>query len=110
MHVWLVAQGASEENFAVFVKEFGFPWSSQQKCSREVSSLFSFIEFSRPVAGILLMEEPLPWRCYLDLPLRRVEGTRKSLLQKQHTSKVLAGCVPLSTEDSKDGSFGQPPL
>lgn len=33
MHVWLVAQGASEENFSVFMKELEFPWSSQQKCS-----------------------------------------------------------------------------
>lgn len=103
-----MAQGASEENFAVFMKEFGFPWSSQQKCSREVSSLFSFIEFARPVAGILLTEELLPWRCHLDLLLSRVEGTRKSLLQKQHTSEVLAGHVLLPTEDNKDERFGQP--
>lgn len=53
MHVLLVAQGAGEEDFAVFMKEFGFPWSSQQKRSREVSSLLSFIEFTGLVAGML---------------------------------------------------------
>jgi len=52
MHVRLVALGDSEEKFAVFVKVFEFPWSSQQKCSKEVSSVLSFIEFTRPVIGM----------------------------------------------------------
>lgn len=60
MHVWLVAWGTSDENFTVFMKELGFPWSSQQKCFRDVYSLLSFINFAGLVTGILLIEEPLP--------------------------------------------------
>lgn len=66
MHVWLVAQEASEENFSVFMQEFlGLPNRNAQG-----SLLFAFIHLTqRPCRWCVLpMKEPLPWRCHLNLP------------------------------------------